>query len=652
MSVSSILNIARNALSATQMSLQTTSHNIANVDTEGYSRQEAVLDEMVPTPTAAGMMGNGVTVKTIIRYYDSYIDTVIANKNMDLSEQKVNSKYLSRIESIFNEDNSQLSTNITNFFGAWHELAQDPTSDGARQTVASTGDNLATVIKSMYGDLTSIKSEVNDYVATNVDDINRMTSSIASLNELIFESNASGGGAANDYMDQRTKLVKELSGKIGIVTFEDSRGRVNILTSSGRSLVDGATSWNLTKIQDPQTGVWKVGWMDTNGKASDITDQITGGELKAYIDIRDQQISGFIDDLDGLAKSVIENVNYVHEQGNDNAGIDFFKPMTSGYARDISLSDAVKGSVQNIMISSTTANSTDNDIALRIGSLVDDNPIFGTTVTSQAFNSTSTPLNISGYLAINGEQISVGANDTLVNVANSINAKTALTGVTATIKTEGSRSKLVLTGAASDLHVSLMNGNLDPSGESLLGTLATTVPASDTTALNFHGRIELGQDVAALPPTHYFADISTTDTLQDVRNKINALTGPPGSGISATITNDTSGYHLNLFRGATPLSIDGDTTQGLGFDGASYVNYTAGMVSNVGEMSKGAAALEQYHQDTMAGLEQQRETVSGVSLDDEMANLIKFQHAYQAAARLFTVADELLQSLLTSVGAS
>lgn len=650
MSVSSILNIARNALSASQTSLQVTSHNIANVDTDGYSRQEAVLDEMVPTPTAAGMMGNGVTVKTIMRYYDSYLDTVIANKNSDLSEQKVNAKYLSRIESIFNEDNSQLSTNITNFFSAWHELAQDPTSDGARQTVASTGDNLATVIQSMYQDLTAIQGEVNEYVATDVDDINRLTSSIASLNNLIFEANASGGGSANDYMDQRTKLVKELSGKIGIVTFEDSRNRVNVLTASGRSLVDGGSSWDLTTIQDKETGVWKVGWMDTNGKAADITDQITGGELKAYIDLRDNQIGGFIDDLDGLAKSVIEDVNYFHNQGNDNAGVDFFKPMTSGYARDITLSDEVKGSVQNIMISSTTANTTDNDIALRIGSLVDDNPIFGNTISSQAFASTSTALNISGYLSINGEQVAVGLNDTLTNIAANINAKTSVTGVTASIATTGSRSKLVLTGAASDLHVSLVNGNLDPSGTSLLGTLDTLVPSSDTTALSLRGRIELGQDPAALPPTHHYVDVARTDTLQNVRDNINAITAT--TGISATITNDASGYHLNLFRGVTPVSVDGDTTRSLGFDGSSYVNYTAGMVSNVGEMSKGATALEQYQEDTMAGLEQQRATVSGVSLDDEFANLIKFQHAYQAAARLFNVADELFQSLLTNVGAS
>ena len=113
MSISTILNIARSGLEASQVAIQTTSHNISNVDTPGYSRQEAVLEEAMPTPTSLGQIGNGVTVTQIKRYADQNLQKAISSKNTDLQEQQVYEQNLTQVQSIFNEDNSKLSTNMT-----------------------------------------------------------------------------------------------------------------------------------------------------------------------------------------------------------------------------------------------------------------------------------------------------------------------------------------------------------------------------------------------------------------------------------------------------------------------------------------------------------------------------------------------------------
>ena len=150
MSISSILTIAKSALSANQTAIQTLSHNIANVNTPGYSRQEAVLEEAMPTPSSIGLMGNGVTVRQIKSYLDQNIQNSISAQNSNLQGQTVAGNYLTSIQSIFNEDNSNLSTSITQFFNDWQTLSTDPTSTADKQTIASDGQSLSRVITGMY----------------------------------------------------------------------------------------------------------------------------------------------------------------------------------------------------------------------------------------------------------------------------------------------------------------------------------------------------------------------------------------------------------------------------------------------------------------------------------------------------------------------
>jgi flagellar hook-associated protein 1 len=369
--VRSIFEMGKGALTANELALQTLSHNIANVDTPGYTRQETILQTALPIPSALGLLGNGVKVAEVRRFTDKYLNDVIRDKNTDLEFQKTSEQYLQQMEGILNEDNSQLTANLTGFFNAWHDLSTDPVSIPPRVALVTQGENLARSIGTVYSDLRGLQREMNSTIGQEVDNINRMTTTIADLNQRI----ADGGtdGRANDYLDQRAELVKELSGKLNIVSFEDNEGRITIMTANGKSLVDGNYHWNL-RVSDPEaTGNFRINWEDpSSGKLTDITSSVTSGALGGLLNERDVDAQGFIDQLDALAKTIITQVNDIHESGynlNQTTGIAFFKPLTQNYAADMDVSDEVKNDVNNIAATSALDRPTDNDIALGIAGL-------------------------------------------------------------------------------------------------------------------------------------------------------------------------------------------------------------------------------------------------------------------------------------------
>ena len=649
MSIGTILNIARTGLEASQVAIQTTSHNISNVDTPGYSEQQAVLQEAMPTPTSIGLMGDGVSVIQIKRYADENLQKAISSKNADVQQQQVYEQNLTQIQSIFNEDNSQLSTNMTTFFNDWSTLSTDPTSTADKETVAADGKTLCTTFSSMYNDLVNLQASLNGSVNDQIDDVNTVTSKIASLNKLIVES-TQGTSEANDYLDERDQLLQQLSGDLNISYFTASTGMVNVLTQNGTSLVDGVTSYQLTKIPNKTTGMTDVGWQGPSGSTEDITSQISGGSLGAYLTNRDTTIPGYLGNLNGLAQSIMENVNYFHEQGNAdvNANIPFFQSSTANYAQGISLATQIENGsgpvqTQNIMASSSTTEPTNNDVALAIASLGNQTILGGSTMTSTAAPSDSTPLGLSGHLAINGVAVTVGFGDTLSTVMASINAVTSQTGVTASISQSPAGFQLVLTASGSNQNISVANGDLDTSSQSLLQSLTTT--DFSASPMNLSGTIYLGHDASGNAVS---LNIAAGDNAAAVVTNLNTAFTNAGIGVTASWAG--AGNPIVL---TGPASIPSGTVTGtIGLAGSTYSDYEAGVVANIGQATKSATDLAEYNQNALTSLQQQQSQESGVSIDDEMSNLIKYQNAYQASARLYTVAQAMLDALLQSVGAS
>jgi flagellar hook-associated protein 1 FlgK len=420
------------------------------------------LREGTLVPSELGLIGTGVTVAGFVTYFDRFLENTIANRNTSLEEQSTSATYFSRIETILNENNSNLAANITNFFNGWSELSADPTSYARRSSLAMKGENLARTFNNLYNELNALQQELDNSIESEIGEINRLTAGIADLNEKIIALGSSNGEDAV-YVNQRTQLLKELSGKINVTSFEDQVGGLTVITGAGKTLVERNTSWKLSTQQDPTTGFKNVVWEDGSGNLTDITDGISGGKIRAFLDMRDKYLeNGFIKDLDELARTIITEVNSLHMSGynqNGTSGLAFFREITGDFARDMDLSQAIQDDVGNIAAASVPGEITGNDIALQIASLIDQG-----------------------------------------------------------------------------------------------------------------------------------------------------------------------------------LTINGQTTR--------MTTYVSTMMGNVGELTRNAQDLSEQHQSAMTMMEKQRESVSGVSIDEEMTNLIKFQYAYQAAARLITVADEMFQDLL------
>jgi len=355
MSIASILNIAKSAMFAQQTSIQISSNNIANVNTKGYCRLDPDLREAPLIPTDYGLLGNGVEIAGFVRYFDRFLEASIASRNTDLQEQKTEVTYFERIESILNEDSSQLAANVTKFFNSWQELSADPTNLARRSSLAAQGENLARTIHNLYNELTGLQRELDLQVQEEVDEINGLTASIADLNQKIVELGSSSTTEASDYLNQRAELLKELSGKMNVVSFEDEAGSLTVMTENGRSLVARNRSWELKTQQDLSTGFRNVVWDDG---ITDLTNAINSGSLKALVDMRDKYLGdGFITDLNNLAETIVTKVNERHSVGyglNGFTDIMFFSEPTSGnYASTMALSVEVSTDVRYIAAGSS-----------------------------------------------------------------------------------------------------------------------------------------------------------------------------------------------------------------------------------------------------------------------------------------------------------
>ncbi len=315
-----IMSIAGQALLTQQQAISVTSHNIANVNTPGYSRQRLKMTTNTPADSAVGPMGSGVSGETIERIYDRYLIAQLINESQALGRWDTQKGAVEMVEVIFNEvDGSGLSQAMSKFWDAWQSLANNPDGTTERQILVTASQVLATTFNQLNSDLSQNQQNLDLAIQGTVTDINRLSQQIADLNEKIISSEA-GSFSANDYRDQRELLLRELSELIDINTFEDATGAVSVLVANGRPLVSTGQFWQLS-TETNVAGFQDIVWVDDTGNAPNITADISGGRLKGYLDVRDGVIDGYINRLDTLAQTLMTDVNTLHQNGFDLDGL-------------------------------------------------------------------------------------------------------------------------------------------------------------------------------------------------------------------------------------------------------------------------------------------------------------------------------------------
>lgn len=353
-----MFNVARTALITQQKAIDVTANNIANVNTEGYTRQRVTLEQNEPVYYEGGTLGTGVQANRVIqRIYDRFINQQMAESESDLGRWEAQLETLEKAELMFDEMSGYgLNDALAEFWNSWQELSNSPDGYTERATLIADTQNLTDVFNSLSADLTQVQTDSDASITAAVEKINTLNSEIADLNLKIAEVEAGSLHSANDFRDQRDLKLQELSALIDVNSFEDADGYLTITTVDGNTLVDRTNSWELTT--HTVDGFEDVYWVSGTGTEKNITEGISTGKIKGWIEARDTIISGYLEDLDELAAGIISAVNGFHAAGTDlegttgtASGLDFF---TGADATDIEINTNIADNPNLIAAAATT----------------------------------------------------------------------------------------------------------------------------------------------------------------------------------------------------------------------------------------------------------------------------------------------------------
>ena len=371
----SIMDTGKGALFANQYGISVTGHNISNVNTDGYSRQQVQLETNFPLDANPGQLGTGVVAAGIERVYDRFVGAQLQNENMSLGEWEAYRDSMQRLEAVFSEtDSSGLSTVMSEFWNAWHDLSNNPGGQSERVALIAQSETMTTMFQQYREDMLTIQEDTDFSIQMTVGEINGIVLQIADLNKRISDAEVFGQNA-NDYRDKRDVLLNQVSQLIDINSFESDNGQVTVMISGGKPLVEGQNTWDLSTEPDG-SGLHDIVWVDNNGNSVAIGSHLTGGKLKGWLDVRDTSLPQYLNDLDALAEGIIDGVNAIHSTGYglvDTAtglpytGIDFFTGTSAG---DIAVNATVADNFRTVAASATQSGVPgDNDNAIDIANL-------------------------------------------------------------------------------------------------------------------------------------------------------------------------------------------------------------------------------------------------------------------------------------------
>ncbi len=542
--ITTALSIAKSALLSTQKAVSVVSHNIANANNEGYTRQRAVFEPMEATEYGGLLYGRGVKIADVERIYDRYLDVALRDAKSGYEYFNSKSSVLQNIEGILNDldETTGLSAALDGLFNSFQDLSSDPSSSSERVSLLSSAAVLVDAFNNVDSRIRHNLSSIEEELEGLVDRVNQLAQSIADINNEISFIEAKNLNP-NDLLDERDKFLSELAEIVDISTYQDERGEVSVLIGSGVKLVAGTDVTEISLVApDLTSGTYKILSGDV-----DLTDRLTGGKIKGLVEGRDQ-IVDTLDDLNLLAASLIKEVNIQHRAGyglDSSTGNDFFSGLqVTGSADDANTGGAQVSSTAITDLSALTL----NDYEVRFSS-----------------STTYTVVNVdTGQVVIAGGTYTSGSAITF-------------DGMSVTI---------------SDVTSSPATGDV------------FSVSATKDTARNI--------------------DVAVTDT-----DKVAAATD------SAALPGDN--------RNALALAALKDSKI---INNGTFNDFYNGILTEVGVASNTASLNTESQQTYLQQLEVNRESTSGVSLEEEAVELIKLQRSFEAAARVLTVADEMFRTLL------
>src|SRR5271166_3659299 len=323
-----LFSIPLSGLDAASTAMSAIANNIANLNTPGYTRERPVLQEADPIIDNGIAYGTGVKLQGIESLRDSILELQIGNETQQQGQSQAYVNAMSQAQTLFPDDTSGIGQQISNFFQSLNSLSTDPSNLALRQSVLSAANSMASAFNGAANQLSAVRSSLDQNVEQTAGEVNQITQEIANLNSKLagLSSTAQGYGS---FLDQRDNLVQQLSGLIDVSVINDGTS-LTLTTKQGATLVADGQSFALTTVHDPASGVQHI-----YSQGTDITGDISGGQLGGFLQARDQTLPAMQTQLDSLAGGLVQALNAAQAQGfdlNGNVGGNLFTPVSGAGA--------------------------------------------------------------------------------------------------------------------------------------------------------------------------------------------------------------------------------------------------------------------------------------------------------------------------------
>ncbi len=567
------LSVAATSLKAQQKAMDVVSHNIANVNTKGYSRQVANIASLTSEKIGGLSLGRGVEVNSVRRIVDTIINKAEITNGSKLAFWNAQQSGLNAVENVFGSlQSTGLASALDKFFLSWKQLANNPQDTGIKSNVRAKSSSLVNSLSNMRSQLSTVQANTNSNIDQAIIRANQVLDKIASLSVQINRQEVGGKGItgqANDLRDQRDQALRDLSKIIPVQQVSTLDGSFMIQTINGDLLAQDNIARHLAR-GSAITGSFAD--IVIAGTGSPITSLAQGGEIGGMIELRDNKLGNYINQIDSLAANLIFSVNQLHANGAP--------------ASHLSSISAEQGS--NATLAIDNANQT---------------APFAAQIKTGSFN-VHVYDNTGAATPAGGTSITITAGtSTMTTIAASINA---IAGVTAAVDSNG---KLSITAAAGQ-----------------------TFTLSDDTS-----NMLAAYEINTFFQGNNANSIALSNRVQNDANAINTGKVTPASSYIAVADNSIA-LSITALQN-TLISVDGSTA-------ASLHDRTTSLSTRFGTDSGIAKQQQDFRTVEAESLQNQRQVISGVNIDEELISMITFQRAYQASAKVITTSNQMLDSLL------
>lgn len=643
---SSIMNLGLSGLTVFQRALETTAHNISNVNTPGFSRQQTVIGSRPAQFSGGGFAGAGVELKTTRRAYEHHIVEQLRVQTSVTKDLEVQDELAAKLENLFNDDSAGLGPGLQVFFDSVSSAAEDPTSLAARQVMLGDATNAVARFRELQTRMDEMRGDLTTRMNAAVSEVNALASSIADINNEMVTTSGGGSNQPNDLLDQRDELIRQLAELIDVSTVENSDGSINVMVGSGHALVmrTGANELAVARnTNDPGNVDLVVG----SARSISLGATISGGEIGGLLNMQSGYLASAERELGQLGLAFADGFNQQHQLGMDLSGqiggllfTDINDPVLQE-ARTINNANNT-GDAELVVAIDDVGALADSDYRLdfdgtnfHLTRLSDESLVTSFAGFPQAIASEGFTIDLDSGAATPGDSFMIRPAAQISREMQVQIGDPSAIALAAPVRTQFSLDNL---GDARISHEQVSN----LAGANLANDIALTF---DATANQFSVSAPPGGTLAYDPSTESGKEFTLSPAgFGDIRF---AMSGVPMDGDTFSIESNQGGTGDN--RNGLAL---GEVRLEKQLDGGQVsIEEAFGMIlADIGSRSRQLDINLAAQSNMLTQVHAERESVSGVNLDEEAVKLMRYQQAYEASAQVISVANELFDVLLRATG--